>query len=259
MTKLTDRDALDRRVHRLAAGFQYPPTPNLRPGLGRKLGRHANRRAFSRTLGWALAATLLLAVTTVALVPAARAALLEAVQLGVVRILVGPADQRPGAGQATETGLAASSPAAALLDLAGEASLAEAAERFPRPLRLPAYPGDLGLPDRAYLQGDPVEGRILVWLSDADRPQVEMALFEVLPNMLLTKFQPRVIERTLVNSEPALWTEGPYPIELASGALVERWLIEGHVLIWVEDGVSYRLETNWSLEEAIRVAESLSE
>jgi hypothetical protein len=34
-------------------------------------------------------------------------------------------------------------------------------------------------------------------------------------------------------------------------------LIEGHVLIWTEGEITYRLETDMPLEEAVRVAESL--
>jgi hypothetical protein len=34
-------------------------------------------------------------------------------------------------------------------------------------------------------------------------------------------------------------------------------MIEGHVLIWTEGEVTYRLETKLTLDEAIKVAESL--
>ena len=34
-------------------------------------------------------------------------------------------------------------------------------------------------------------------------------------------------------------------------------IIDGHVLIWAEGNMTYRLETNQSLEEAIKTAESL--
>jgi hypothetical protein len=34
-------------------------------------------------------------------------------------------------------------------------------------------------------------------------------------------------------------------------------LIEGNVLIWTEGDLTYRIETDLSLEEAIRIAESL--
>jgi hypothetical protein len=34
-------------------------------------------------------------------------------------------------------------------------------------------------------------------------------------------------------------------------------LVDGHVLIWADGDITYRLETNLLLEEAIRIAESL--
>jgi hypothetical protein len=34
-------------------------------------------------------------------------------------------------------------------------------------------------------------------------------------------------------------------------------LIEGHVLIWKEGDITYRLETDLPVEEAVKIAESL--
>jgi hypothetical protein len=39
----------------------------------------------------------------------------------------------------------------------------------------------------------------------------------------------------------------------------QRRLVSGHVLIWEEDGLTYRLETDLSMEEAVAIAESLAE
>jgi hypothetical protein len=44
---------------------------------------------------------------------------------------------------------------------------------------------------------------------------------------------------------------------LFNGDLQYRRMIDGQVLIWEGDGITYRLETDLSLEEAIRIAESL--
>jgi hypothetical protein len=251
----TKHDRIERLVARLAKELEFPPTPDLRPALAERMARPSGGSVGMGRLGWALAALGLALVATVALVPAARATLFEVIQVGVVRVLFGPTDQLPPGTRGQQPGPTAM--AASLVDMAGETSLAWAAEQFPTPLRLPGYPAELGLPDRAYLQGDPVAARILIWLADDDPARVELALFELLPNVILSKFQPTVIDRTLVNGEPALWTEGPYPIETMSGGLVERRLIDGHVLIWAEDNLSYRLESDLPLEEAVRIAESL--
>jgi hypothetical protein len=34
-------------------------------------------------------------------------------------------------------------------------------------------------------------------------------------------------------------------------------MIDGHVLIWKEGGLTYRLETDLTLEEALKIAQSL--
>jgi hypothetical protein len=36
-----------------------------------------------------------------------------------------------------------------------------------------------------------------------------------------------------------------------------RRLVEGNVLVWEQDGLTYRLETKLSLSEAVKIAESL--
>jgi hypothetical protein len=41
------------------------------------------------------------------------------------------------------------------------------------------------------------------------------------------------------------------------GWLVEFRLVEGHVLIWADGSLTYRLETELPLDEALRIAESL--
>ncbi|MFN8428149.1 MAG: hypothetical protein U0X87_18070 [Anaerolineales bacterium] len=62
---------------------------------------------------------------------------------------------------------------------------------------------------------------------------------------------------TQVNGQRAYWGEGPYPLRMYNGDLEFTRLIEGHVLIWAVDNVTYRLETDSTLQEAIKVAESL--
>ena len=71
------------------------------------------------------------------------------------------------------------------------------------------------------------------------------------------KMNPALIEETTVNGRRAIWAVGPYPVRFSNGNMDFVRLIEGHVLIWTDGQVTYRLETNLVLEEAIKVAESL--
>jgi hypothetical protein len=66
-----------------------------------------------------------------------------------------------------------------------------------------------------------------------------------------------VIQDTEVNGLRGIWAVGPYPLILNSGDIQVTRMIDGHVLIWAEDEITYRLETDLSLEEAIKIAESL--
>jgi len=81
--------------------------------------------------------------------------------------------------------------------------------------------------------------------------------FIPLGSWAIDKAEPRVIEETNVNGQRAIWATGPYPLRLYNGDLDFRRLIDGQVLIWAEGDITYRLETGLSLEEALKIAESL--
>ena len=76
------------------------------------------------------------------------------------------------------------------------------------------------------------------------------------PPFQLTHQRNPVQEKT-VNGQRAIWAVGPYPLRIRDGDLQFMRLIEGHVLIWTENNITYRLETDLSLEETIKIAESL--
>jgi hypothetical protein len=71
------------------------------------------------------------------------------------------------------------------------------------------------------------------------------------------KMDPERIQETTVNDQRAIWAVGPYPVRFSNGNLDFVRLIDGHVLIWTDGGVTYRLETGMTMGEAVRVAESL--
>jgi hypothetical protein len=101
-----------------------------------------------------------------------------------------------------------------------------------------------------------------VWL-DPDRPGgVRLSLHLLASRVmaekgLMEKEPPRVVQFTTVHGREAAWTEGPYVVRVRNGDYDFRRLIEGHVLIWEEEGVTYRLETDLPLFEAVKIAESL--
>ena len=99
---------------------------------------------------------------------------------------------------------------------------------------------------------------ILVWTLPGHPDKARLSLHVIEPgSWTVEKVKPVFIQETTVNGRPAVWAVGPYLVHLLNGDLDIRRLIDGNVLIWVEDGLTYRLETDLPLEEAVRIAESL--
>lgn len=244
---------LQALLEQVARKVDYPPTPDIAARERRRVaqvfagagGRPARRGA--RTLGVGLALVLVLLLAGL-LVSPVRARLLEFLRIGAVQIFL---EQNAGEMKATPPG--------ALTNLAGETTLAGAAEQLPFQLVLPTYPAELGEPDRVYAQEiNQTPLAILVWL-DPDAPEgMRMALYQIgQGGDVFQKRLLRDVQQTFVNGEWALWVQGPYLLSTVDGAVEERRLITGRTLIWEKAGLTYRLETNLPLEEARKIAESV--
>jgi hypothetical protein len=142
--------------------------------------------------------------------------------------------------------------------LAGERSLEGAQQLVEYPILLPSYPSDLGEPDRIFVQDADGHLTILIWLDPQQPTEVLMSLHIIPPgSWAVEKMNPALVQETTVNGQRAVWAVGPYPIRFSNGDLDFVRLIDGHVLIWTDGEITYRLETQLDLEEAIKVAESL--
>jgi hypothetical protein len=226
-----------------------------------------------RRLVWSTAILLLLLLAITLTVPPVRAAVLEFLQIGAIRIFQiaptpAPSPTLPPVEQTPPVGLAPASPTVtslptpvdivSLLDLAGRTSLEEARQKAAFPLRLPTYPPDLGAPSHVFMQDMGGEMIVLVWTDPEQPDQVRLSLHAIAPGSWAgEKVTPLVVQETTVNGQPAAWTVGPYLLYLRTRDLELRRLIDGHVLVWTQDDVTYRLETSLPLDEAIRIAESL--
>lgn len=258
-------EAWEARLRDAARTFPYPPTPDIAGAARLQLAEEAGRksglrgRLTHRRLIWAALIALLLLGGLLA-VPQVRAALVEYLQIGAIRIFLVEPTPTPTPPPSTATPQPTPTPIASLLDLAGETTLTEAEQQAGFPIRLPTYPADLGQPDAVFLQelGGPVV--VLVWLDDAQPDRVRLSLHELGPGTFGEKGDPGRVEETQVNGWRAIWAEGPYILQFRRGNRVDydfRHLIEGRVLIWTEGEITYRLESDLSLAEAVRVAESL--
>ena len=263
----------------VARALPYPATPELAPAVLAATGAQLpparpSRVAWPpdsrtvpprRTRGWALAAGLV-ALAALLVVPSVRASLVTIFELGVVRVILGPAPTETpaptatGTPQPTVTPRPSPTPLDSVLQLGGETTLAEARELVNLPIVLPAYPADLGAPDRVFVQDLEGEAVVLVWLAEDDPSQVRLSLHILANSMLVEKLikdQPAGFEFARVNGREAFWTTGPYYIVNRQGDYAMTRLISGHVLVWFDRTLTYRLETDLPLAEAIKIAESL--
>jgi hypothetical protein len=267
--------SLDERLKEAARQFKYPPTPDVTGAVIKRLKSGSRPRPEIRS-AWVVASFLFLLLAVLFAVPGVRAEIVRFFQVGVVRIFPAAATmttepslpQAPGistpmvVSPITATPVFGTTPreppyATTMSDIAGETTLEAAQARVPFPIRLPVYPAELGVPERVFLQEDGLMV-ILVWSDPIDPQKARMSLHEIgSESILVGKFEPRVIQETQVNGRYAVWVQGPYLVQLTNGLIEFRRTVEGSTLIWEEKNITYRLETDLSLEEAIKIAESL--
>lgn len=258
---MSGRSPDEREIERLretARDFSYPPTPDLSRTVRERLA--APRRRSPQRLAWAVAALLLVGLLAV---PEVRASLRDLLRIGAVEIVPAATPPIPqptlsATPDATPTPRATARPNSTLLRLRGVTTLEQAQQRVSFPLKQPTYPADLGPPDRVFVQTLVAPAAILVWLEPNQPDQVRLALYQLSSDELIRKMEPRTVSETQVNGQRALWTEGPYLLQLENtNEPQSQRLVTGNVLIWTSDGVTYRLESGLALPEAIRIAESL--
>jgi len=255
------------RVQTLAAQLTYPPTPAIVDRVSIRLRRPTAPSRVPRRLALA-GLVLALAFLASLAVPQVRATLVDFIQLGAVRIyLIAPSATATATAAPRSTGTPIPTPAPtptllpSLLQLTGKTTLAEARSRTGYTIPLPTHPADLGQPDYVFVQTFDQPLVILVWVDPAQPTKVRLSFHIIAPNSYaIGKIEPTIIENTQVNGLPAIWAVGPYVLQTTGNDYDVRRLIDtdSHVLIWPgPDRFTYRLETDQSLDEAVKIAESL--
>ena len=271
----------DERLREIASQFRYPPIPDVAEEVMKRLETGSRPRTKMQST-WVVTSLLVLLLVVLFAVPGVRAEIVRFFQVGVVRILPAtpkqpvevPLPQIPMTATPmailpfTATPLSTTTPpgtqtqyeppySISMAGLAGETTLADTQNNLAFKIRLPEYPADLGTPDRVFLQEDG-QMVILVWTDPNDSQKALLSLYEIGPgNVIIQKFEPRVIQETQVNGQYAVWVQGPYMLQLTNGMYDFRRLVEGNTLIWEEDKITYRLESNQTLEDTLKIAESL--
>lgn len=249
-------------VQETARHFAYPPTPNIVGSL-----RQQGERRLRPTLRlWRVAVAALLALVVVTVtVPEVRAFMLEIIRIGAVRIFLIEPTPSP---TITPTGSAitAATPRPTLLnsvlEMPGETRLATAQSVMNNQILLPTYPPDLGAPNHVYIQNLNAPLVTLVWTVPGAPEQVWLSL-EVLDNDLVAnKLYPfeGLRQEVQVNGRRAEWLVDVHEVWYFGGDKKFSRLVTRPVLIWQEsdNGLTYRLEADLPLDEAIKVAESMT-
>jgi len=255
----------ENQLHSIARKMNYPHTPDIAGFVTARLRPSTRTRFILKPWAWSLTIVLVL-ISSLLLIPPARAAIIEFIRIGIVRIFprsVEPTVEAPRTATpesiAPMTATSSSSDLIPILSqIAGEVTLAEARELVDYTILLPAYPTELGAPDCVFVQDAEGAMTILVWIDPQNAEKILMSLhFIPAGSWAIDKGFPANVLETSVNGQRAFWGEGPYPLRLYDGDLEFMRLIEGHVLIWAVEDVTYRLETALPFVEALKVAESL--
>lgn len=236
----------ETRMEQTAKGLPYPPTPDLAARLRRQRQGVDPRRMAQAAAALGLVLVALLAV------PEIRAQVLSFLRIGAVEIVV-----------TTATPPAIFNPQGELpqsvLDFPGATTLEDAQLHAGYPINLPEA---LGSPDRVYLVQAARPIVVLAWLDDTGAIDVSLHLLPPITYSL--KSYEGTLEVTEVNGERAVWLPNPHWIMMRTDTGdydTQMRLVTMHALVWAEgDGnanMTYRLETNRPLDEALQIAESI--
>lgn len=247
----TPEEVWEKTVRETAREFPYPPTPDIASAVRHRLRRSRSPRPIFR----ALAAVLLIAVVVMLVVPEVRAAVLEFIRIGAVQIIRGEEPTPTATPFATRT---PSGPMhyASVLGLPGETTLEDAQARLPYVIPLPA---DLGIPDRVFVQEARIPLLTLVWLVTDQPDQVYMSLEILSSEMAATKYDTRGTGQSVqVNGQVGYWmTDAHRVVYYYDNNEWERDVL-ANVLIWEIDRLTYRMEIDAPLNQALQTAESIS-
>ena len=270
MNNLSEKE-FGAQIRKIASAYPYPDTPDISNAVIQLARARTTKRWQPRRRWMWIAATSLVILITIALiVPPVRAQILEYLQIGAIRVFttrptVTPTplsleSETPGAVGSLPTALPVLSERTfpSLDDLAGETTLEQARSELRFSIPLPAYPAELGPPDRVFLQDFEGKAVLLVWTTPEHPDHILLDLLILGPGTFAQKAEPEFITHTIVAGRPALWIQGQHYLHLKGNTYQNVSLVvEGNILIWEQDGITYRLESDLSLEEAVKIAESL--
>jgi hypothetical protein len=239
--EVNEHEDWEMRVQKTSREFEFPITPNI----AQQVKRHLRPAPRSFVLGRVAALLLVLLMTIVVSVPEIRASVLEFLTIGAIRIIP--------VSQPTPTPLPTAS--IPMLEFGTEVTLEEAQVAVDYAIPLPR---ELGSPDHVYVQETSLPMVVLVWDAPQSLDTTWLILYIINSRDAFFKFDPNDPIATTVNERQAAWLTTPHLLEYVERSTgVMRREIEANVLIWEVGAVTYRLEGELTLEQAIEIAESL--
>lgn len=260
-------------VARLAAEFPFPPTPDLAASVRQKTApRDSGRRVSAPRRTWAagVAAVMALLLLGVLAVPQSRAAVWAWVtQIGAVRIFVDEAPPATVTAPSEPGSLSPSAPLSpagkpvplALLAVApGEPIPLESLDDFAAfPVWRPPVDSEWGEADEAVIHSSLGRDMVtLVWHrpDSTGEPYLTLSLIDI-PQLAYKVIPQANIQEVRIRETEGLWLAGPHTFALAIDGQPDTQAFASNVLLWTDDQLTYRIEGDIELEEAIRMAESL--
>lgn len=249
MTSWTDQ-RLQAALSSLATEIDWPQGPDL---TSRVVGQIGPSSSMARR--WLALGTAVLVAVLFLFSPAGQEAVAWLVRVTGIRV------------ELTESQVPPDPPATLVGGI--DTSLAEAQNAVGFDLRRPRL---LGTPDSVQLLrwggGQQVA---MIWSESDELPEV----FETGIGLLLVQFEAQVEQELLVKQAPEstriqpvrvngdlgyFLSEAPHTVffESPEGLITDDQLrLTGNVLVWMSDGVTYRIESALGLNESLEIAESL--
>jgi hypothetical protein len=262
---MRDRGAIERVLKELRGDIDFPRGVDMSAAVGRRIeqepapsrGPSLSPRALR--IATVVAAVVILATGIVLATPAAREAVADWLGISGVRI------EQQEAAPSPDT-----SPTPIAPDLGPRVSLGSAVDEAGFPVLVP---GDLGTPGAVHL--DTGVAGTMVHLTYEPRPGLPAGDTTEL-GLLVTEFRAGVDQdmvKKVITSETTLepvrlgdvgyWIEGaPHTIfylDELGNVIDDETRLAGNVLLWEEDGVSYRFEGELGKGRALQIARSMTE
>jgi hypothetical protein len=121
----------------------------------------------------------------------------------------------------------------------------------------------VGAPDAVFLSRGIPGGAVSLLYGSEDEPRLLVTQFRgsVAPELVKKTAAGTRFTAVLVRGREGYWLSGaPHAVVFRDDEGVireDRIRLAGNVLLWVEDGITFRLEGRMALPEALRIAESL--